>query len=154
MIENINLEQLKDKGFLTIKNFLNKEEIEKITNQLKDVPLENIGHGDQRGYFPVTPKAKLIKLLKPKGKFLFISSSEIYSGIKDKIISENFSGVTTPEHIRACYIESKRCGETIVNEFRKERIKAVSARLCLAYGPGFKINDERVLSQFIKRAFK
>tara|TARA_Y100001935_G_C17302658_1_gene510269 strand:+ start:1874 stop:2899 length:1026 start_codon:yes stop_codon:yes gene_type:complete len=97
---------------------------------------------------------KLIKLLKPKGKFLFISSSEIYSGIKDKIISENFSGVTTPEHIRACYIESKRCGETIVNEFRKEKIDAVSARLCLAYGPGFKINDERVLSQFIKRALK
>ena len=94
---------------------------------------------------------KLIKLLKHNGRFLFISSSEIYSGIKKKNINEDFNGNTNPNHIRACYIESKRCGEAIVNEFRKKKIHAVSARLCLAYGPGFKINDGRVLSQFIKK---
>ena len=94
---------------------------------------------------------KLIRLLKPKGKFLFISSSEIYSGINKKIINENISGITNLDHIRACYIEAKRCGEVIVNEFRKKKVNAVSARLCLAYGPGFKSNDGRVLSQFIKK---
>ena len=92
MIENINLEQLKDKGFLTIKNFLNKEEIEKITNQLKDVPLENIGHGDQRGYFPVTPKAKLIKLLKLDFKSLKTSSMlrNIAKKLELKKIAKNY----------------------------------------------------------------
>ena len=92
MQENINIEQLKDKGFLTIKNFLDKKEVEKIVNRLKEVPLENIGHGDQRGYFPVTAKAKLAKFLKLDFKSLITSSMLIKMAEKLELkkIAENF----------------------------------------------------------------
>lgn len=95
---------------------------------------------------------ELIKITNKKGKFLFISSSELYSGsIKPKLKEEDI-GTTNPSHFRSCYIDSKRCGETIVNAYRKKGYDAKSARLCLAYGPGVKKDDDRVLNEFIKKA--
>ena len=86
-----------------------------------------------------------------KGKFLFISSSEVYSGLIKTKLRENDIGNTNPSHFRSCYIESKRCGEAIVNAYRKKGYNAKSARLCLAYGPGVKKDDNRVLNEFIKK---
>ena len=45
------------------------------------------------------------------GKFLFMSTSELYSGNDNFNIDESQIGTTTPSHSRACYIESKRCGD-------------------------------------------
>lgn len=95
---------------------------------------------------------ELIKKLKPNGKFLFLSSSEIYSGLKKDFYSETDIGTTNPSHPRACYIESKRCGETICNSFNDNNIKIV--RLCLAYGTGIRKSDTRAMNSFILNGLK
>jgi UDP-glucuronate decarboxylase len=92
------------------------------------------------------------KILKKNGKFLFISSSEVYSGLSQPPFSENQIGTTSPNHSRACYIEAKRSGEAITNIFRQKGVSAVSARLSLAYGPGTRSDDRRVLNNFIEKA--
>lgn len=98
-----------------------------------------------------TGTAELIKKVIKGGSFLFLSSSEIYSGKEDGLNIETDIGTTGPEHPRACYIEGKRTGEAIVNIARENGIKASSARLALAYGPGTKNDDKRVLNQLIKK---
>lgn len=95
---------------------------------------------------------QLLEKLKKNGKFLFISSSEVYSGLDISPFKENQIGTTNTDHPRSCYIEAKRCGEAIVFSARNQGVNAKSARLSLAYGPGTKINDERVLNSFIRRA--
>jgi nucleoside-diphosphate-sugar epimerase len=92
---------------------------------------------------------KAFKYLKPKGKFLYISTSEVYSG-SDLICTERDIGTTTPQHPRACYIESKRCGEAICMAFKEQGFEVKIARLSLAYGPTKK-GDTRVLNQFIEQ---
>lgn len=94
----------------------------------------------------------LFKRLSAQGKFLFISSSEVYSGLYAMPIAEDMMGTTTSYHPRACYIEAKRCGEAIVNIFRENGVNAKSARLCLAYGEGTRKGDKRVLNELIKKA--
>jgi UDP-glucuronate decarboxylase len=93
----------------------------------------------------------LSKRLKECGRFLFLSSSEVYSGCLNDMNKEDDIGTTTPTHPRSCYIEGKRSGEAIINILRESGINASSARLALAYGPGVKSNDERVLNQFIQK---
>ena len=80
-----------------------------------------------------------------------MSSSEIYSGNNNQYIKENQIGTTSPSHKRACYIEGKRFGETVLNIFRKNKYNVKSARVCLTYGPGTQKNDERILNQLIQR---
>ena len=94
----------------------------------------------------------LLKRLRSDGKFLFISSSEIYSGLKKPVLSETDIGLTTPSHPRAAYIEGKRCGEAICNAFRAQGIHATIARVSLAYGPGTRKHDKRALNSFIEKA--
>ncbi len=96
----------------------------------------------------------LFKLLNPKGTFLFCSTSEVYSGIEKENITEDSIGVTSPEHPRACYIESKRCGEAFMHSFKELGYNSKIARISLAYGPGIKLYDERVLSNFIEKGLK
>lgn len=85
------------------------------------------------------------------GTFLFCSSSEIYRGL-EHAATEDEIGTTNPYHSRACYIEGKRCGETIMRYCRDIGIRAMSARIGLTYGPGTKQHDARVLNQFIESA--
>lgn len=95
---------------------------------------------------------ELMKNLNQNGKFLFISSSEVYSGLNNSPFNEKQIGTTNTDHPRSCYIEGKRCGEAIINSFRSVGIDAKSARLSLAYGPGTKSGDKRVLNSFIDKA--
>lgn len=85
------------------------------------------------------------------GKFLYVSSSEVYSGAKAPY-KETDIGTTTPQHPRACYIEGKRCGEAICMAYKEQGYDVKIARLALAYGPGTKKGDTRVLNQFIEQA--
>ena len=94
----------------------------------------------------------LLKRLRSNGKFLFFSSSEIYSGLKKSILTETDIGLTTPSHPRAAYIEGKRCGEAICNAFRAQGVNIKVARVALAYGPGTRRHDKRVLNSFIEKA--
>jgi len=93
----------------------------------------------------------LFRYLRPEGKFLFISSSEIYSGSPSPN-KETDIGTTTPQHSRACYIEGKRCGEAICMAYKEQGYDVKIARLALAYGPGTKKYDTRVLNQLIEQA--
>jgi nucleoside-diphosphate-sugar epimerase len=96
---------------------------------------------------------ELMKKTNIGGRFLFISTSEVYSGNKNIPYSEDEIGTTNTNHLRAPYIESKRLGETLVAIAHKQnKINGVSARLALAYGPGTKKDDGRVLNSFIRQS--
>ena len=95
----------------------------------------------------------LLSILKPGGKFLFVSSSEVYSGLNHEVTEDDI-GTTNPHHPRSGYIEGKRCGEAIVYAYRQQGVNAVSARIGLTYGPGYRIGDERAISGFIRQALK
>jgi nucleoside-diphosphate-sugar epimerase len=93
----------------------------------------------------------LLDSLKTDGKFLFVSTSELYSGNNNFNIDESQIGTTTPSHNRACYIESKRCGETICHSYIASGYDIKIARLSLAYGPFTKSGDLRVLNSIIDK---
>lgn len=157
-----------------IKNIFEKNDINSIVGDLSncsfidnlplvDCIIHSAGYG-QPGKF-LEDKLKTIsintsatiflsKKLKKEGRFLFLSSSEIYSGCASKENVESDIGTTSPEHGRACYIEGKRSGEAIVNALREKGENAASARLALAYGPGVRSGDKRVLNQFIEKGIK
>jgi len=94
----------------------------------------------------------LLNRLRSDGRFLFVSSAEVYSGLKKPFLTENDIGLTTPSHPRAAYIEGKRCGEAICNAFRAEGLHATSARLAHTFGPGTRKHDRRALNSFIEKA--
>lgn len=93
----------------------------------------------------------LLEKLKPDGRFLFISSSEVYSGLSNPPYKEDQIGTTDTRHPRSCYIEGKRCGEAICNIYFEKGLNIRSARLSLAFGPGTKPGDMRVLNSFIEK---
>lgn len=98
-----------------------------------------------------TDVVNLFRWLKKDGKFLYISTAEVYSGAPSPH-KETDIGTTTPQHPRACYIEGKRCGEAICMAYKEQGYDVKIARLALAYGPGTKKGDTRVLNQFIEQA--
>ena len=88
--------------------------------------------------------------LTKNGKFIYMSTTEIYSG-NNNLCLETHTGNTNTEHPRSSYIDSKKFGESlIINTFKKYLI----FRVCLVYGPGVKLNDERVLNQVIMRSIR
>jgi nucleoside-diphosphate-sugar epimerase len=95
---------------------------------------------------------ELNKKLNKNGKFLFISSSELYNGLSYKI-TEDQIGVANTDHPRSCYIESKRCGESICHAFNTNNNVKI-ARLSLCYGPATKNGDTRVVNSLIERGIK
>lgn len=94
---------------------------------------------------------RLFDFLVTDGKFLFISTSEVYSGAPSPH-KETDIGTTTPQHPRACYIEGKRCGEAICMAYKEQGYDVKIARLALAYGPGYKKGDTRVLHSFVEQS--
>lgn len=96
----------------------------------------------------------LLKKLNPEGKFLFVSSSVVYVGLPGSSYKEDQIGTLKTDDPKACYIESKRCGETICIAQRNMGHNVKVARANLLYGPGTKPFDERILSLFIERAVR
>ncbi len=143
-------------GDLTDRNFL--DSLPEV-----DYVIHAAGYG-QPGLFMENPLATiklntiatccLIEKLSASGKFLFVSSSEVYSGLSTPPFSESDIGITNTTHPRSCYIESKRCGEAICNASRTKGIQAKSARLGHTYGPGTKRNDRRVINSFIQQGIQ
>jgi nucleoside-diphosphate-sugar epimerase len=93
----------------------------------------------------------LILRLKNKGIFLFLSTSEIYFGLKNKPKEDSIGKINTNMN-RAAYIFSKLSGETFLNIYkRKHSLNFKSIRLCSAFGPGNKKDDSRVIYELIKK---
>jgi UDP-glucuronate decarboxylase len=85
------------------------------------------------------------------GKLLHFSSSEIY-GNPDSLnvpTSETYCGYVNSMGPRACYDESKRLGETLVQIYHeKYGVKGSLVRPFNVYGPGMQKTDYRVLPNF------
>lgn len=87
--------------------------------------------------------------------FAYYSSGEIYGSPPDDKIPtpETYSGCTSTTGTRACYTESKRCGEALCMAFHKERSAPVKIlRPALVYGPGLSLTDGRVMAEFMNSA--
>ena len=77
-----------------------------------------------------------------------MSTTEIYSG-NNKLCDEKSTGYTSTSHPRSPYIDSKKFGESyLINSFDN----FIIYRVCLTYGPGAKLNDERILNLLLIRA--
>jgi UDP-glucuronate decarboxylase len=100
-----------------------------------------------------TATLALFEKLLPGGKFLFVSTSELYMGLTTPPFKETDIGTTNTNHPRSSYIEAKRCGEAVVNAYRAKGVDAKTGRLGLAYGPGTRSDDKRAISSFIQKAF-
>jgi UDP-glucuronate decarboxylase len=94
----------------------------------------------------------LLRNLQRDGKFLFLSSSEVYCGLNNPPFPEIAVGTTNPLHPRAGYIEGKRGGEMRCNTFRNQGIHATAVRLGDIYGPGTRKYDRRAINTFIEKA--
>jgi len=99
-----------------------------------------------------TATINLFEKLNPGGTFLFISSSEVYNGLDKHSITENEIGISNTDNPRSCYIDSKRCGESICHTYKRMGVDVKIIRLSLTYGPGTKKNDTRVVSSLIMKS--
>lgn len=85
--------------------------------------------------------------------FLFFSSSEIYGDVPDIYYPtpETYNGSIDPVSPRAVYAESKRYGETLCAAFwRQYGVPTKMARVFSVYGPGFRLDDGRVMADFMR----
>ena len=92
---------------------------------------------------------------KNNARLLQASTSEIYGSPLENPQKESYWGNVNPIGVRSCYDEGKRCAETILVDFyrqKKSDIKIV--RIFNTYGPNMSINDGRVISNFIIQALK
>ena len=88
-----------------------------------------------------------------KAKVLFTSSSEVYGDCEKIPQDENFLGLIRTTSPRSCYAHGKRIAETLCFDFqRKYKLDVKVARIFNTYGPGLKLKDGRVISNFINQA--
>ena len=86
----------------------------------------------------------------PRG-ILFYSSSEVYGDPEVVPTPEDYRGNVSCTGPRACYDEAKRFGETLCVVFAKHHGLPVKiARPFNNYGPGLKLDDRRVVSDFAR----
>ena len=85
-------------------------------------------------------------------RFLFFSSGEVY-GIpvnpQDPITEQDY-GYLDPIHVRSCYAESKRIGETMCAAWSHQfGLHTSVVRPFHTYGPGMALDDGRVFADFV-----
>ena len=86
----------------------------------------------------------------PRG-ILFYSSSEVYGDPSVVPTPEDYRGNVSCTGPRACYDEAKRYGETMCVVFAQHHGLPVRvARPFNNYGPGLKLDDKRVVSDFAR----
>ena len=83
------------------------------------------------------------------------STSEVYGDPDVSPQSEEYLGNVNPIGIRACYDEGKRVAETLFFDyFREYGVKIQVVRIFNTYGPRMRIDDGRVISNFIVQALR
>ncbi|OGX18797.1 MAG: NAD-dependent dehydratase [Omnitrophica WOR_2 bacterium RBG_13_44_8b] len=88
-----------------------------------------------------------------KAKFLLASTSEIYGDPLLHPQKESYWGNVNPIGVRGCYDESKRFAEAITMAYhRVHKIDTRIVRIFNTYGPRMRINDGRVVPNFIYQA--
>jgi len=92
---------------------------------------------------------------KHKAYFIYASTSEIYGDPLVHPQPESYFGNVNTLGWRSTYDESKRFGEAIVSDFmRKEKLRGNIVRIFNTYGPHMRLDDGRVVSNFIAQALK
>jgi|SRR3989344_1100884 len=92
---------------------------------------------------------------KKSKSIVFFSSSEIYGDpTKGNIPTpETYKGNVSSIGPRSCYDESKRLGETLcMTYYNLFKLPVKIIRPFNVYGPGMKVNDDRVLPKFLNAA--
>jgi UDP-glucuronate decarboxylase len=90
-----------------------------------------------------------------QAKILFISSGAVYGENDQLEIAETDFGFLDPLSDRACYSESKRLGETMCMAYWKQfQVHTLVARISHTYGPGLRLDDGRVFTDFIADALE
>lgn len=83
------------------------------------------------------------------------STSEVYGDPDISPQPEEYLGNVNPIGIRACYDEGKRVAETLFFDyFREYEVKIQVVRIFNTYGPRMRIDDGRVISNFIVQALR
>lgn len=96
----------------------------------------------------------LLELTKEnRARFLFVSSGEIYGEIDKDTKEEQDYGFIDSMQPRSCYPNSKRAAETLCSAYVDEYgVESVVVRLSHVYGPTMTDSDNRVSSDFIRKA--
>lgn len=88
-------------------------------------------------------------------KFLLASTSETYGDPLVHPQEESYWGNVNPVGPRSSYDESKRTSEALAVAFHQtKRVKICIARIFNTYGPRMRIDDGRVISNFIVQALR
>lgn len=97
---------------------------------------------------------KTLGLAKEKdATYLFTSTSEVYGDPEVNPQPEDYRGNVDPYGPRSCYDESKRYGESLVRAYRDEHgLDVRVARIFNTYGPRMRLDDGRVIPNFVKQA--
>lgn len=98
----------------------------------------------------------LLELAHEKGaKLLFASTSEVYGNPEVHPQKEDYWGHVNPVGPRSCYDESKRFGESLVSHYaRLHGTQTVIARIFNTYGPRMRVDDGRVVPEFLRAALE
>lgn len=96
----------------------------------------------------------LLSLAKQKkAKFILASTSEVYGDPLVHPQAESYWGHVNPVGVRSCYDEAKRFAEALTAAWRRaRRVDTKIARIFNTYGPRMRINDGRVVPNFIYQA--
>jgi dTDP-glucose 4,6-dehydratase len=88
-------------------------------------------------------------------RFLLASSSEIYGDPEVHPQREDYWGNVNPIGPRGCYDEAKRFAEAITMAYHRfHGVKTRIVRIFNTYGPRMRLNDGRVLPNFMKQALR
>ena len=88
-----------------------------------------------------------------KSRILVASTSEVYGDPAVSPQHESYFGNVNTWGPRACYDEGKRAAEALCYEFQSQgRADVRVARIFNTYGPGMRLDDGRVMTEFITAA--
>jgi UDP-glucuronate decarboxylase len=88
-----------------------------------------------------------------KARILVASTSEVYGNPAVSPQPETYFGNVNTWGPRACYDEGKRAAEALCYEFQSQgRADVRVARIFNTYGPGMRLDDGRVMTEFITAA--
>jgi dTDP-glucose 4,6-dehydratase len=90
-----------------------------------------------------------------KARYIFASSSEVYGDPKVHPQPETYWGNVNPIGPRSVYDEAKRFSEALTMAYyREHKIDIRIVRIFNTYGPRMRMNDGRVVTNFITQALK
>ncbi len=95
----------------------------------------------------------LLNAERHKARILIASTSEVYGDPEVSPQPESYFGNVNTWGPRACYDEGKRAAESLCYEFQSQgRADIRVARIFNTYGPGMRLDDGRVMTEFITAA--